>query len=85
MGDWVLPAKYKKAQVGRKSLCRQRTTKSFLSSLGQAKAPVRLKLVGDNMLQGTIGGVDRERFDRQCKLGSSNGGEIFGDLDAKVG
>jgi hypothetical protein len=44
---------------------------------GPAKAPVRLKLVGDNMLQGTIGGFDRGRaVNYRMSLEKTKAGDI---------
>ena len=44
---------------------------------GQGKAPVQLKLVGDNMLQGTIGGFDRGRaVNYRISLEKTKAGEI---------
>ena len=62
-GEWIargrlgVTGQVQESPGGQEITVSSKNNEIFLEFVRPAKAPVRLKLVGDNMLQGTIGGL----------------------------
>jgi hypothetical protein len=83
-GEWVargrlgVTGQVQEGPGGQEITVSSKNNEIFLEFVtGPAKAPVRLKLVGDNMLQGTIGGFDRGRaVNYRMSLEKTKAGDI---------
>ena len=82
-GEWIargrlgITGQVQEGARGQEISVSSKNNEIFLEFVRPAKAPVRLKLVGDNMLQGTIGGIDKGRpVNYRISLEKTKAGEI---------